>query len=87
MFEASSNDGFYELGLGVLEVIRTALGELPLAELDADAIIEGQKEQEVEQDDSSAKEKGEAVEIDDPTMQQMRTKDERVEKIHDAAGK
>ncbi|KAG8937076.1 hypothetical protein FRC02_006276 [Tulasnella sp. 418] len=40
MFEPVTNDGYFELGLGVVEVIRNALGELPLSDSAADSIVD-----------------------------------------------
>ncbi|KAG8988428.1 hypothetical protein FRB90_002757 [Tulasnella sp. 427] len=38
MFDPKTNDGYYELGLGVVEVIRNALGEIPLSDSAATAV-------------------------------------------------
>lgn len=38
MFDPKTNDGYYELGLGVVEVIRNALGEIPLPDSAATAV-------------------------------------------------
>ncbi|KAG9046548.1 hypothetical protein FS837_004204 [Tulasnella sp. UAMH 9824] len=38
MFDPKTNDGYYELGLGVVEVIRNALGVIPLSDSAASAV-------------------------------------------------
>lgn len=71
MFEPSTNDGYYELGLGVVEVIRNALGEIPLSNSAANAV----------EDDLLHEEVGTTVEVAAPsdpdlTRTETTTKDE-----------
>ncbi|KAG9017448.1 hypothetical protein FRB93_007563 [Tulasnella sp. JGI-2019a] len=48
MFDPKTNDGYYELGLSVVEIVRSALGEIPLSEAGAEEVVE--REHQVEQD-------------------------------------
>jgi len=85
MFAPSTNDGYYELGLGVVEVIRNALGELPFSEADADSIVESVVVQEEEEKSGEdIRKAGEDVSVDDKDMEKMRNQDERTDRIHEA---
>ncbi|KAG8846157.1 hypothetical protein FRB96_002056 [Tulasnella sp. 330] len=50
MFDPKTNDGYYELGLGVVEIVRSALGEVPLSEAGAEEIVDKAHKVEEERD-------------------------------------